>query len=166
MPGISNSPYHPHHFPISNIPFSEYMYAISQEQFVHLNAGSSSSDSSGSVPLVMIESFSGGQHPHPHNPVVHPHAGAAPGNILHWFTIYVCVNYRVNHANAEMKFQTYRTGRRSQPLLLPNGLMQARSAVLRQFTSAADISHMGVASPALRLSLAPLPAKFESSLIS
>jgi len=60
---------------------SEYMYAISQEQFVHLNAGSSSSDSSGSVPLVMIESFSGGQHPHPHNPVVHPHAGAAPGAI-------------------------------------------------------------------------------------
>ena len=52
------------------------MYAISQEQFVHLSAPSTSSES---VPLVMIESFSGGQHPHPHNPVVHPQAGAAPG---------------------------------------------------------------------------------------
>ena len=63
------------------------MYAISQEQFVHLSSNgtssssstSSSDASSGNVPLVMIESFSGGQHPHPHNPVMPPHQGAAPG---------------------------------------------------------------------------------------
>jgi len=72
---------------------SEYMYAISQEQFVHLNP-SPATDTTSSVPLVMIESFAGGQHPHPHNPVITPHPGAPPGAIGGPPAIHVASKYQ------------------------------------------------------------------------